>query len=118
MDRKTSLEIELKRVFPELRMVDFTLLKRNGIELEDFSKAMNYIRKNKLIQDSQELLLSKKPKRDSISYLLLYPNQKEELFFKIAWGENRDHYIGHLQSLDNLGKKIDEIRMYGIKLND
>jgi len=99
-------------------MVTFKVPKLSDIEVPEFLKAIEYIKENKLIQDSENLLSNKKPMIDSVSYPLILPNQKRELFFKVGWAENPDKYIGCLQSSNDSGDKITQARMYCIQLKE
>jgi hypothetical protein len=117
MTKGPSLEDELKREFPELHFVTFKGSKESDIESPEFLSAIKYIKENKLIQAAENALSDNEFFRESVSYPIVFSdNQKRELFFKVGWADTLDKYIGFIQSLNDSGEKVNQVRMYGMRL--
>jgi hypothetical protein len=111
-----TIEIILKREFPELE-VDVPSLPGTGdIQQDELSKALQYIRKNRLIQDSQTVLSSSEPMRDSVIYPVIFPEQSRKLNFKVHWIQGPMLFVGYIQTQNHVGDDIPQARLYGMRI--
>ncbi|MCD4759363.1 hypothetical protein K8R33_00560 [archaeon] len=109
----------LKTEFPELE-VDIPSIPLNSrITEEELTNAIRYINRNKLFQDVMNLVPggkvspsdSETPLRDSVTYPIIFPDQKRGLSLKIDWIQGPNTYIGWI-----LSSGQSQARMYGMHL--
>ena len=111
-----DLENVLKEEFPELS-VNFPIIPgTSNITTEELSKAVQYIKKNELVQDSAKLLTSSEKMRNSISYNIIFPNQERDLTFVVDWIQGPMVYLGKIQSSNKVGNNIIQARFYDMYL--
>jgi len=111
-----ALETVLKNEFPELSVDVPSIQETSDIKPEELTKALQYIRKNNLVQDSADLLTSTEPMRSSVSYPIIFPNQERDLNFRVDWIQGPMVYCGYIQSPNNVGENVVQARLYGMRL--
>ena len=112
----TLLESIIKDKFPELEVDVPSIPGTSDITQVELAEAIQYIRDNKLVQDSANLLASTRPLRSSVSYLVIFPNQRRELEFRVDWIQGPNVYVGYVQSKNSVGDNVSQARMYGMRL--
>lgn len=112
-----AIETILKNEFPELRVDVPSIHGISDIKQDELEKSIRYIRDERLIQDAEKLLTESKPLRSSVTYQIIFPQQKRPLNFKVDWIQGPMVCIGYIQTFDHLGNNLDQVRMYGMHLN-
>ena|SRR3989338_11705402 len=113
-----SIEAILKREFPELEVDVPSIPGTSNIKPEELTNALQYIRNNRLVQDSDSLLTETKPLRSSVAYPIIFPQQYRELSFKVNWIQGPMVYIGYIQTPNHLGEDIPQARFYGMRIKN
>ena len=90
------LELILKEKFPELEVGYPFVPGTSNITQVELVEAIQYIRDNKLVQDSANLLSSTQPLRSSVSYPIVFPNQRRELEFTVDWIQGPNVFVGYV----------------------
>lgn len=111
-----ALETVLEKEFPELTVKISSIPGTSDIKSDELSKALKYIRKNKLVQDSTKLLASTKHMRNSVSYPIIFTGQERDLNFKVDWIQGPMVCVGYIQAPNGAGVNIVQARMYGMRL--
>jgi hypothetical protein len=111
-----ALETVLGNEFPELAVNVPSIPGTSDIKQEELAKALQYIRKNNLVQDSTNLLASTEPMRSSVSYPIIFPNQERDLNFRVDWIQGPMVYCGYIQSPNKVGENVVQARLYGMRL--
>ncbi|MBS3172701.1 hypothetical protein J4438_03960 [Candidatus Woesearchaeota archaeon] len=110
-----TIENILKREFPELKVEIPSIPGTSDIKSDELSKAILYIRENKLVQDSINLLTCLKPMRSSVIYPINFPNQERGLMFRVDWVQESMIYVGYVQSRNFQDNRI-QARFYSMTL--
>ncbi|MBU0665769.1 MAG: hypothetical protein ABIC91_05460 [Nanoarchaeota archaeon] len=111
-----ALERVLKKDFPELSVDVPSIPETSDIKPDELSKVLQYIKKNKLVQDSTSLLASTEPMRSSVSYPIIFPNQERDINFRVDWIHASMVYVGYIQSLNHVGDNNVQVKLYGMRL--
>jgi len=110
------IETILNRGFPELEVDVPSIPGTSDIKPEELTNALQYIRKNRLVQDSESLLAGTKPLRSSVIYPIIFPEQSRKLSFRVNWIQGPMVYVGHIQTPNNSGEDILQARFYGMRI--
>ena len=110
------IEAILNREFPELDVDVPSIPGMSDIEPDELNRALQYIRANQLVQDSESLLAATKPLRSSVKYPIIFPNQPRELSFRVDWIQGPMVYVGYIQTPNHLGGQISQARLYGMRI--
>ncbi len=111
-----TIETILKREFPELKVDIPSFPGTSNIEQDELTKALQYIREKKLFQDSEKLLKGYNPMRSSVTYPIIFPEQKRELSFRVEWIQGPMIYLGRIESKNHVGDSVLQVRMYGMNI--
>ena len=109
------IETILKREFPELDVDVPSIPGTSDIQPDELNNALQYIRKNQLVQDSASLLDGTKPLRSSVKYPIIFPNQSRKLSFRVDWIQCPMVYVGYIQTPNHVGEDIPQARFYGMR---
>ncbi len=112
-----ALEYLLNEIFPELEVDHSSIPETSDITPTELTAAIQYIRDNKLVQDSLDLLSGTTPLRSSVSYQIIFPNQTRDLKFRVDWRQGPNVFVGYIQSKNHVGDDVSQARMYGMRLN-
>lgn len=101
--------------FPELSYESLMVPHGNYLEMEEYSKAFKYIKENKIIQDARNILFSEDIMRNSVTYPVVFPDQKNDLEFKVEWIQGSAVFVGLLQKPD---ASVYNARLYGMRIEE
>ncbi len=111
-----TIETILNREFPELEVDVSSIPETSDIKQEELTKALQSIRENKLVQKSEELLSGTELIISSVTYPIIFPEQKRELSFRMDWIQGSMAYVGYVQTKNHVGDNVPQIRMYGMRI--
>ena len=110
------IEAILKREFPELDVDVPSIPGTSDIKPDELSNALQYIRKNRLVQDPESLLDGTEPLKSSVKYPIIFPNQKRKLSFRVDWIQGPMVFVGYILASNYVGEDIPQARFYGMSI--
>jgi hypothetical protein len=111
--RAGDLEKILNEESPELK-VEIPALYATDMTTDELRKSIKTIRDRGYVENAIRILNDDPKLVKSITYAIVFPNQRRNLDFKVDWVSGPDVFIGWIISNEPSGKEKDHARLYGM----